>query len=470
MNEIKVGLLTLLAIASMVIVTIKISGKKRDFGPVVEYKTIIEDASGIFPNSSIKVAGIHAGLVKKVELSGSQALVTFEVKEEIKVTKFSNLRIKSVGFLGDKYMDIYLGDLSAERLPSGSMVASEVGAGFEELGKDASVVLKDIKVITQAVKESLYDENKENIVKKVIKNVEDISEQIKEVSRSLNTMMKNNDERIQNILKNIDSTAKNLAFETDRFKEGSLLNDLDEIGPILANVRKVSDDLKLIVSDVEAGKGTVGKLLRDEQVVDQVNQTLSGVNRLVNRINNFKTNVSIYSGVNSRFSGRTDFNLDLIPAPERFFRFGLVNNDFGPKVYTDTTTTTSVNGGAESVETKREVDETAFKFNLQIGRKIGSFALRAGFIETTGGVGLDYNLPDYGFYGFAEVFDYQEDIGPNLRLGAEYRMWNVFFTRVMLEDAMSSYGEQSYTVSVGLKFTDDDLAALLGLASSAMSP
>jgi len=465
LNELKVGFLTIIALASLVVVSLKITGNKSGFGEYVEYKTIINDATGIYEKSSIKVAGIVAGRVKSINLSGSQALVTFEVLENIKVTKVSILRIKTVGFLGDKYIDIYLGDPNHPRLKSGSLVANEAGAGFEELGKDASDVLKDVKQIAKAIKEGLYDENKKNLVRDIMLNIKEFSKNANEVSLSLKEIIDQNKGGINDTLADLKKVANQLAYETDRYSDGSLMNDMDALKPILANVDRATSDLKEILADMKAGKGTVGKLLRDDEVVDQVNQTLSGVNRLVNRINNYRTNISLYSGVNDRFGSRTDLNLDLIPSPERFFKFGIVINDYGPDVFTDTTTTRDVNG-TESVIEEREIDESAFKFNLQIGRRIGNYALRAGLIETTGGLGVDYFLPEYGFRAFSEVFDYQEDAGPNLRFGSEIKLWNVLYTKVMAEDVLSKTDDQSFTFSLGLRFNDDDLASLIGILAN----
>lgn len=86
--------------------------------------------------------------------------------DKIKLTKNSVLKIKSVGFLGDKFLDVNLGDQNAERLAEGAMVPSKGGEGFEELAKDASEVMKEVKEIAQTVKESLRDENGENQMKK----------------------------------------------------------------------------------------------------------------------------------------------------------------------------------------------------------------------------------------------------------------------------------------------------------------
>lgn len=118
MNPLKVGLLTLAALASIVVMSLKITTNKSGFGDYVTYKTVLKDASGIFEKSNIKVAGINAGRIKSIELNGADgALLTFEMLEAIKITNNSRMKIKSVGFLGDKYLDIVLGDQNADKLP-----------------------------------------------------------------------------------------------------------------------------------------------------------------------------------------------------------------------------------------------------------------------------------------------------------------------------------------------------------------
>lgn len=466
MNELKVGLLTLMAIVSLVVVSLKITANKSGFGEYVKYRAILNDASGIYENSSIKVAGIVAGRITAIELSGSQALVRFEVLKQIKITRFSFLRIKTVGFLGDKFLDVYLGNADAPRLKEESMIMAKTGAGFDELGKDASEILKDVKVITKAVRESLYDENKKNVIKEIMENINGFSKNANEVSVSLKKIINGNEDKLNATIDDLKRISSQIAYETDRYADGSFMNDLDGLKPILANVDKAVKDLKEIISDVKDGKGTVGKLLRDDEIIDQVNETLSGVNRLVNRVNNFETDIAIFSGVNSNNASRTEFDLDLIPSPERFFRIGIITSDYGREITEETTTTTTVGSGTPSTTNQKEVQNSDFKFNLQIAKRINHFAFRAGIIESTGGFGVDYLAPDYGFRASFEAFDYDKDLGPFVRLSTEIRLWNVVYTKIMAEDLASKTDGQSFTVSAGLRFNDEDLASLIGILAN----
>jgi phospholipid/cholesterol/gamma-HCH transport system substrate-binding protein len=457
LNPLKVGLLTLAALASVIVMSLKITTNKSGFGEYKTYKTVVKDASGIFEKSSIKVAGINAGRIKAIELNGAEgALITFEMLEGIKLTNNSRLKIKSVGFLGDKYLDIILGDQNADKLAEGSMIPADGGGGFDELTKDASEVLKEVKDIAKAIKDSLKDEQGNNVLKQIISNVNDLTASIKRISTT-------NEQKIAEIVDNVKALSEQLAYETDRYQKDSLMHDLAKIGPILDKADVAVGDLKIIIADLKDGKGTVGKLLRDDAVVDQVSQTLSSVNRLVNRINNIEADIGLSTGANTRTGTDTRFDLDIYPAPERFFRIGIVTNDFGPQTEQKSETYTSVNNGEETKQSVRKINKSSFKFNFQIGRRIQRFGLRAGLIESTGGVGIDYYLPDWGIRTGMEVFDYQADAGPNLRLITEAKIWNVLFARIAGEDLISKDGKQSATFSLGLRFNDQDLAALIGI-------
>ncbi|MDA9793202.1 MlaD family protein [Bacteriovoracaceae bacterium] len=458
MNELKVGFLTILAIASLAIVSLKLTQNQSGFGEYVEYKSYIENASGIFPRTSIKVAGINSGRIKSIQLHNRKALITFEILKKIKLSDGSNLKIRSVGFLGDKYIDLDPGAFNGERLPSGSLVEAKTGGGLEDLAKDASSIMKDVKGIVASLKESMEDENRQNVIKQIISNIKDFSEDAKKITKSLKDATAGEDSSLSRILTNIEKTSEQLEFETDRFEDGSLAQKLQKIGPILDKADKVAEDLRIMTADLKSGKGTLGRLMRDDEVVDQVSETLSSVNKLVNRINNIEADLALFTGFNSDSGNHTQFDVDIFPAPERFFRLGFAKNDFGPDGGTETTSTT---GGVAT--TSRVVETGKIKFNLMIGRMIQNFSIRAGLIESTGGVGLDYHFPDYGSRFTMEMFDYREDIGPNLRVTFEVRMWNVFYTRLSGEDLISKADKQTGTISFGLRFTDQDLSSLLGL-------
>ena len=68
MNEFKVGILAIATIIAVVFMSFKITSNQSGFGQYVTFRTIVKDASGIFPKTPIKVAGISAGRITSIEL------------------------------------------------------------------------------------------------------------------------------------------------------------------------------------------------------------------------------------------------------------------------------------------------------------------------------------------------------------------------------------------------------------------
>jgi phospholipid/cholesterol/gamma-HCH transport system substrate-binding protein len=452
-NELKVGILALATIASVVYMSLKVTSNQSGFGEYVGYRTIVRDASGIFPKTPIKVAGISAGRIKDIELADNNALITFEVLEKVFIPKDSVLRIKTVGFLGDKYLEIVVGK-SKDRLGLNGFIPAQEGGGMENLIRDASEVMGDVKVIVKNIRESLAPENRPPPLQKILGDVEVLVENTKEATATMKRLMNGNEEKLNNLIANLNKMSEDLAYQVDR---DTPENAIAKINDILNNARTMMKDLQEITADVKAGKGTVGKLLVEEEIADEVQQTLAGVKKLVGRVDQIRTELSVFTGVDTVHGGQSDLALVIYPSPERFYLLGLATSEFGVEREKETTTTVN---GVSTTETRVERDKDTYRFNIQIGRNIQNWTLRGGLIESTGGLGVDYHWNRLGTTLSFEVFDYRDDIGPNFRLILEAHIWNVLYGRIYGEDLAED--SRSATLSAGLRFTDEDLKGLIG--------
>ncbi len=453
MSEFKVGLLALATIIVVVIMSLKITSNQSGFGEYKTFRTIVRDASGIFPKTPIKVAGINAGRIVDIQLEGNQAMIKFEILKKITVTKNSKLRIKTVGFLGDKYLEIYIGD-SQDMLKEYDFIDSEEAAGIENLVKDTTEILGEVKTIVNSLKSSIAPEGQEPPVTAILNGVKEVVANTREVTATLRRTMTNNEERMNNIIANLESFSYEIAYQVDKANQDSAMSDVKQI---LANTQKLTSDLQAIVADVKRGKGTLGKLVAEDEIADQVKDTLSSVQKLVGRADAIRTELEVFTGANTENGADSEVGLRIYPSPERFYLLGLATSEFGPEKEKETTTVTN---GTSSFETKREREKDTYRFNIQVGRKIHDFAIRGGLIESSGGVGIDYFIPTFGSKFSLEVFDYRKNIGPNVRLSAETQIWNVLYGRATMEDSVRK--ERSGTVSAGLRFNDEDLKGLLG--------
>jgi len=447
MSELKVGLLAIATVIAVVFMSLKITSNQSGFGDYVAYRSIIDDASGIFPKTPIKVAGINAGRIKKIELQGNKALIRFEILERVKITTDSLLKIKTVGFLGDKYLEIVINQSSETRMPENEFMASEAASGFENLAKDASEILKDVKKVVKKIQESLAPEGEISPIKK-------ITNDFQKVASSLRRLINGNEDKIHKLIANLTKFSKDLAYHFDKNEPQSAMSDLKQL---LKNANKMSSDLKDLIADVKGGRGTLGQFLAEDGIADEVKETLAGVQKIVGKVDAIRTELSLFTGANTDNGGTSDAALKIFPSPERFYILGLTTTEFGPIKEQETTTTVN---GVRTVENKQQRDKDSFRFDVQVGRKIHNWSFRGGLIESTGGLGVDYSIEKWSTIFSLEAFDYRSDIGINLKLSSEVHMWNVFYGKVEAEDMVTS--NSSFTLSAGLRFTDEDLKGLIG--------
>jgi phospholipid/cholesterol/gamma-HCH transport system substrate-binding protein len=225
----------------------------------------------------------------------------------------------------------------------------------------------------------------------------------------------------------------------------------------MANVNKLTGDLQGIVGDLKKGKGTLGKMLVEDEIADQVKQTLSSVQKIVGKADSLRTELSVFSGMNTVSGSDTEVGFRLVPMPERFYHLGLTTSEFGPDQEKITETTTN---GTTTIESKKEKQKNTFRFNAQIGRRIQDLAFRGGLIESSGGLGVDYYLPLLSSKVSLEAFDYKKNKGANVRVSTEAQVYNVIYGKASLNDSFRK--DRSATFSAGLRFNDEDLKGLLG--------
>ncbi|MCK5073691.1 MAG: MCE family protein [Bacteriovoracaceae bacterium] len=455
MNEFKVGLLAIATMVAVVYMSLKITTDQSGFGDYITYKTIIDDASGIFEKTPIKVAGINAGRIKSIELQGNQALISFEVLEKVKISNDSKLRVKTVGFLGDKYLEIVVG-ISDIRLGDGKLIDSEEAGGIANLARDASELMKEVKDLVKDLKTAIVPDGEESPIRRILLDLKELSANAKESSVSFRRFITSNEKKLGNIVSNLEGFSERLNYH---MREGNKDAAMADIKQILADAKTMMSNMDAIVTDIRKGKGTMGKFLVEEQIADEVKQTLASVNKIVGKMDSIRTELSVYTGADSENGGVTEAGLRVFPSPERFYLFGITTSKFGPMKEKETTT---IEGGSESKVITKNQEKNSYRFNVQLGRKIHNWVFRGGLIESTGGIGVDYEFSGKRYVIGGEVYDYDENDGVNVRLFSDFLVWNVLYGKLAVQNFTRKTTKTSFSAFAGLKFTDEDLKSILG--------
>lgn len=109
----------------------------------------------------------------------------------------------------------------------------------------------------------IIDEPTRRNIKSAIENLNNTLNSFSGVSENLNVILTNNTEKVDHTFSHLDATATNLSKLTDS------LAQLDT-GKLARDIQDVVDKMQIMINDMEQGNGTLGKLMRDETIYENL--------------------------------------------------------------------------------------------------------------------------------------------------------------------------------------------------------
>ena len=129
-DQLKVGSIILLAIVVIFVAILKLNAAVGLFTKRYELVALLNNASGLRVGGSVTVAGQLAGTVKEIKFlpvdedTLRNLRVVFEIDETLKeqVRENSQAKLKTLGLLGDKILDINPGTPQFDTLGTGDTI------------------------------------------------------------------------------------------------------------------------------------------------------------------------------------------------------------------------------------------------------------------------------------------------------------------------------------------------------------
>ena len=247
--------------------------------------------------------------------------------------------------------------------------------------------------------------------------------------------------------------------------KGTLLSaqlSLQKLDESLENVREISAGLR-------EGKGSIGRLLTDDRLVEEIEEIVSDTKGFVKSYTLMQTEVELASSYNLFDQTlKNVLSLRFRPKEDKYYLLQVVD-DPRPSVSSRLTINTNNNPDYPEI-LKEDVQESthSLKFSFQFAKKFYFLTGRFGIMENTGGLGLDFDFfKDRLLFQF-DLYDFAMNDNPRLRGQLKFEVFNHFFVSGGVDDILNDE-YRDYVFGAGLSFTDDDLKALL-LAAPSISP
>ena len=188
-NEIKTGVVVVVAALLLLFLVYKIGGIKTEKG--YEVKCTFTYVSGLEENAPVKLAGVKIGEVKSVGHSydgdETRVLVTLKLDEKARIREDSKIRISTTGLIGEKYIEIAGGSKGSPFIKKGAILVGIDPFEIEELIETGRTLaaridsgVQDLQKLVGHADGVLVD-NKDDI-RATIVNLKDTSENFKEFS------------------------------------------------------------------------------------------------------------------------------------------------------------------------------------------------------------------------------------------------------------------------------------------------
>ena len=477
-NAVAVGLLT-----SGIIVTIYLSIRfvsEEYTQDSIHYYALFNNATGLLERTDVKMAGIEVGAITSIRLEKGKARVDIKVSKEYKLYKNAILAKRSASIVtGDYYLNLIPGTPDRKQIPPGGRIKDvREGTEMEAMAERVDGITKDVKEISSSLREIFGTPEGKEKVKSIISELQGIAENI-------NSMLEQNSELVEQTLRNVEgithesrpefkeilSNIKSITSDIKHIvktQEGDVGETMDDLKGSVKTLKSALEKLdntlgnvEDITQDVKAGKGTLGKIVADEEMAESVSDAVEGIGGLLGSIGRLKTIVSLRSDYNFLASTfKTYISVYIQPKEDKFYLVELVSDPRG-KTEVETLTVESSHPDDPKVWTETRTTRTSsFKWSFMFGRKISFLTFRFGIKESTGGVGVDFHLIKGMLTIEADLFEFGGNKYPRLKIAAALRFLRKIYILGGVDDIINS-DRRDYFVGAMLRFNDEDLKAVL---------
>jgi len=320
--EVKVGVLILVALGLLGAFVVVMGG--LSFEPTVKVYVDFDNPGGLQTGAPVKISGVKVGRITQLQFRGGEidsqtgdplpmirVVVELESQYQKAIHEDSRWYITTQGVLGEQFLAVEPGSPDKPLIQDGAVVQGLspprldllLSESYDLLHKAYTSInanedkIMDIFLALHATLQGtgkLFNNNGERI-EHIVSNTEQLTEEATETLREARARYVDGPQ-VTRILNNLDQTStrlnedlppllrdgreiaadtkkltRSLASDEQLRRYGQITRDL---GAASGDARKAAAGAQSLVSRVERGEGTVGALLRDEAVYDDLQELL----------------------------------------------------------------------------------------------------------------------------------------------------------------------------------------------------
>lgn len=310
-NETKVGALAAIAIVILILGYSFLKGNDV-FSRENEFYATYDRVDGLGISKPVLVNGYQIGRVSNLTLQpNGQILAQFKVDPQYAIPKNTIARLESTDLLGGKAIVFELGT-GNDFAKDGDTLNANVEKGLLEqvqpVQKKAEQIVARLDSVLTSVNSTLSPEFQRNFDRSFA-SIARTLETLEGTTRTVDGLVTSERVKIAGIMSNLESITGN--FKTNNAKITVIMDNLEKVSDnvaradfeqTIAEANRAVADLQTIVNKINNGQGSLGQLINDERMYNNLNNAAENLDKLMIDL---KANPKRYVSF-SVFGGRKD--------------------------------------------------------------------------------------------------------------------------------------------------------------------
>jgi phospholipid/cholesterol/gamma-HCH transport system substrate-binding protein len=268
----------------------------------VEYETV----EGLTASAAVTMNGLEIGRVINIAINENTGnlLVELQIKSDFPISKSSIASIYEPGFIGGKQIAIVPNFKDKSITEQGDVLKGEIRLGLTDKVGDKLVPLQEkldkimanADVLITGVN-NVLDKQAQEDLRISLGELSKTLEQFHKASLSMNTILDENKTQIKGVVTNFNQISNNFSKISDSLNKADL-------GKTVKDLNKALGKVDGIMKGLEAGEGTMGKLLSDDALYNNFSKTSTELELLLQDVRLNPTryiNVSIFGKKNKPY-------------------------------------------------------------------------------------------------------------------------------------------------------------------------
>ena len=295
-REIRIGAFGIVTLALFIISVNFIKGKDI-FHRNRTFYAVYENTSGIMDAAPVTVSGLGVGKVTNMKFlsqNSNKIVIELTIYKDVIIPSNSIARIFSLDLLGTKNIEIIFGDSKTEAKDGDTLIGGSQMSLTDEVNKQVAPIklkaenlLSSLDTMVTVLQTVFNTETRKNLIAS-FSSIRTTLSNLEKTSFTMDTLVYGQRKRLERIMFNVELITENFRKNDENISNilsnfSSLSDTLakSNLAATLSNVNSVLSRLESITTKIDKGEGSIGLLINDQKLYDNLNKSANQLNALI---------------------------------------------------------------------------------------------------------------------------------------------------------------------------------------------